>query len=76
MLRSRRSEMAFLICYVLVGAVLGMVKEVSGHILWCRRAGVPVRSLTNGTENRVASRALVWAVAWPLFLPLLFWGKR
>jgi hypothetical protein len=62
--------MKFAICYAAVGAVLGLYRE------WrVQRWGLKSFDGPTDIEYRVFSTMIVWAIAWPLFLPLLFWKR-
>jgi hypothetical protein len=63
--------MTFAICYAVVGAVLGLARELQVQ----RWAVLNSRGQKSFDEYRVFSTMIIWAFAWPLFLPLLFWKR-
>ena len=75
--------MKFAICYAVVGAVLGFVRQSTlerakqrYRHLCSEDCFSPFRMNWTVLEERdVFLTMIVWAFAWPLFLPLLFWKR-
>jgi hypothetical protein len=62
----------FAICYAVVGAVLGLYRALTIHLYYVR-CSLRMRAAVD--EHAFFSTAVIWMIAWPLFLPLLFWKR-
>lgn len=56
--------MVFAASWVAIGVSCGIYRAQRASDLRC------------GEDIQAFARIVVWAIAWPLFLPLLIWGRR
>ena len=64
--------MKFAICWVVVGALLGLYRALRQEYM-VSMSGTP---WAPRQESRVAATMIVWAIAWPAFVPLLVFFSR